>query len=184
MTNPAHVHQAIISADAPPRPACDGSGPSVARAADVTCPACLALAAGRKARTELHDSHAIPSQDEPKPADVIVLPVDDPVLIDKDGDRWKVVASNADSDVTMTIARVIRDYGPVTVAGVEQPAKTHDLSVRKGDGDNLVITVENEKDDVRVYMPTGFAQDLGVVLDLLTPAQVRLLIGELTGGER
>ena len=65
MTNPVNVHQAIISADAPPRPACGEPGPSVARAADVTCPACLDLAAGHKNRTVVHDSHAIPADDEP-----------------------------------------------------------------------------------------------------------------------
>jgi len=105
MTNPAYVHQAIISADGPPRPACGDSGPSVARAADVTCPDCLALAADRKARTEVHDTHAIPADDEPaaepKPGPACprcgkMFLVEDELVLgeeytDAQDDIWKVV---------------------------------------------------------------------------------------------
>jgi len=62
------------------------------------------------------------------------------------------------------------------------PAKTHDLSVRRGDV-NVVITVEGEDDAHQVYLSAGVAKDLGRALDLLTPAQIALLIGELTGDE-
>jgi hypothetical protein len=44
------THQALIPLDGPPRPACDGSGRSVTRAADVTCPDCKGLAEERSAR--------------------------------------------------------------------------------------------------------------------------------------
>jgi len=87
-------------------------------------------------------------------------------------------------DLYLTPPQAITFATHIALVADAAPAKTHDLTVRKGDGDNLVIVVENEKDDVRVYMPTGFAQDLGVVLDLLTTTQVQLLIGELTGGEK
>lgn len=214
MTNPAYTHQAIISADTPPRPACNGTGRSVACAADVTCPDCLSLAAERSARVaepdefaaadeadaieasraeedradveaqadaELHDAHAIPAGDEPDhlaafralnpkpgqvfldhsdrplavvedhngwylttldglnqfkpsavgtfgpmtraqivPADAIVLPDhDDPVLIDNDGDRWLLMGRETVDGLLLPIERIVRDYGPVTVADAE-----------------------------------------------------------------
>jgi hypothetical protein len=207
MTNP-YVHQAIISADAPPRPACGGSGRSVARAADVTCPACLALAADRKARTEVHDTHAIPAGDELQPGDWVDVSLrhamvervthDDGEVILTFGHEAMsdVVAVVLNDDITATVrteAEVLADHAKrcpscshcgKTFHVEDTPAKTHDLSVRKGDDDNLVITVENEKDDIRVYIPTGFALDLGRALAHLTPAQIALLIGELKGGEK
>lgn len=203
---------------------CGGVGSEAFLPFSVTCPACQEL----NGRPVVNDAHAIPEGDEPKPADVIVLPVDDPVLIDKDGDRWQVVARNAESDVTMTIARVRRDYGPLRavepladwgrellaakagpVVAVEwpeptmpakpcpscshcgktfhvdaEPTKTHDLSVRRRISGDVVIEAESEPYCHRVYLPAGVALDLGRVLALFTPAQVQLLIGELTGGEK
>jgi len=62
------------------------------------------------------------------------------------------------------------------------PAKTHDLSVRREFG-NVVVRAEGEEGNRLVYLQEGVAQDLGRVLDALTPAQIALLISELTGGE-
>lgn len=52
------THQVLIPLDGPPRPACDGSGRSVARTGEVTCPECLRLAAERSARTAEPDEFA------------------------------------------------------------------------------------------------------------------------------
>ncbi len=65
----------------------------------------------------------------------------------------------------------------------DEPAKTHDLSVRKLHG-GTIIAADSEAEGYDAYLPPGVAQDLGRVLAVLTPAQVRLLIGELTGGEK
>lgn len=62
------------------------------------------------------------------------------------------------------------------------PAKTHDLWVRKQLFGTLVAA-ESETDDRRVFILAGSTLDLGRVLDALTPAQVRLLVDDLTGDE-
>ncbi len=131
----------------------------------------------------VHDSHAIPADDEPVPVDALVLPWQNPILIDKDGDHWQVVAWHADGDLTMPISRVRRDYGPLTVAGIEQPepAKTHDLAIDRSSG-NVVVAAATETDGRVVYLPAGVALDLGRVLAVLTPAQRQLLVDDLTGG--
>lgn len=54
----AVTHKALVPLDGPPRPACGGSGRSVARADEVTCPDCLRLAAERLARTAEPDEFA------------------------------------------------------------------------------------------------------------------------------
>lgn len=149
----------------------------------------------------VHDTHAIPAGDEPAPADTLVLPWQNPILIDKDGDRWRVVAYQADSDLTIPISVVRRDYGPLTVAGAEQakrcpscqhcgqtfhiePAKTHDLAIRRRIGGDVVIVVGDEADGHQVYLSAGTAQDLGRALAALAPAQRQLLIDDLVGGEK
>jgi hypothetical protein len=71
----------------------------------------------------------------------------------------------------------------VTVAGVEQPAKTHDLSIVRVHG-NVVIEAAAETDGRAVYLQDGVGQDLGRVLAALTPAQRQLLVDDLTGGEK
>lgn len=218
MTNPApaHTHQAIISADAPPRPACHSSGPSTARAADVTCPACLNIAAARKARTEadVHDTHAIPAADEVEPATAEEIKPGD-LFCDRDDDEWVAVSTGNETFLVNpvflhTTKQVIEESGPLVkylsddepISAVEQvkscpscphcgktfhvedaPAKTHDLSVFRNQG-KLVIAVEDETDDLRVYLPEGVDRDLGRALALLKPAQIALLIGELTSDER
>lgn len=52
------THKALVPLDGPPRPACGGSGRSVARAADVTCPDCLSLDTERLARVAESDEFA------------------------------------------------------------------------------------------------------------------------------
>lgn len=144
--------------------------------------------------TPISDSHAIPPNDEPGrdySAFMELEPMLAEVFVDGTGRRYFTVGLG---DELILIDRefvyndpdvVIYQVGPLTRAyPVAAPAKTHDLSVRKSDGDNLVITVENEKDDIRVYIPTGFAKDLGLALAHLTSGQIALLIGELAGGER
>lgn len=70
------------------------------------------------------------------------------------------------------------------LAKVAGPAKTHDLTVR-ADWTNpglVLIAVEDETDDYRLYLPTDKAKQLGRILGFLTPAQVAILAAELTGG--
>lgn len=68
---PDVTHLALVSPDSAPRPQCDGTGRSVMRIDEVTCPACLQLVADRtgcaiaQAEAEIHDAHAIPAGDEP-----------------------------------------------------------------------------------------------------------------------
>lgn len=55
----------------------------------------------------------------------IVLPEHDPVLIDRDGDRWQVMAWHADNDVTLPISKVRRRYGPITLAEQQDGGQPH-----------------------------------------------------------
>ncbi len=176
---PVVVHQAAVP-DAGVV-TCGDAGSETFLRDDVTCPACLEL----NGRPAVHDTHAIPAGDESVPVDMLVLPWQNPILIDKDGDHWQVVAWHADGDLTMPLSRVRRDYGPLNAIWAEQPepAKTHDLSIRRPFG-GTSIAVEGEEDNHSVYLAAGVGLDLGRVLAVLTPAQIALLVDDLIGGAK
>jgi hypothetical protein len=129
MTNPAYTHQAIISADAPPHSACGGSGRSVARPADVTCPDCLSLDAERSTRVaeaEVHDTPAIPAEDEPdhlaafralnpKPGQVFLDHSDRPLAVVEDHNGWYLTTLDG---LNQFKPSAVGTFGPMTRARV------------------------------------------------------------------
>ncbi len=193
MTTPTddYVHQALVSDGAPPRPWCGGVGRSVMRKAEVTCPDCLQLDADRKARTEVHDTPP-----EIKPGDE---------FIDDELDKWTAIRQGEDmalrfgegpDEIILSPGEAERAYGPMTKVehpsgaaaalarlgdAYAEPAKTHDLSVRREHG-NVIVTAEAATGNCQVYLQDGVALDLGRVLAALTLIQREVLIDDLMGG--
>ncbi len=207
------IHLVFIPVDGP-RPQCDGSGPCTMRIDEVTCPDCLQMYAARDLRMDtepvVHDAHAIPAGDEPKPA--TVLKPGEIYSINGDPDDLMLVLSIGDSlrflpfreDETYLLGDIEGTDGPLTrvfpppAAGAKscpscsrcgetfhvESAKTHDLTVRPDATSAIrtLIAVENEADDYRLYLLTDAAKMLGRMLTILTPAQVAILAAALTDG--
>ncbi len=208
MTTPTddYVHLALVG-ERPPRSQCDGPfGPDDAltmRIADVTCPACLQLDADRKARAEVHDTHAIPATDEHVPTgDQKYLPGDwvdltlrnarvfgvgatdeHSVLMVGHDTMPEVVSIALTDDVIVTVLVRTRAEAPGPSELDIEPAKTYDLSVRREFG-NVIVRAEAGLGSRVVYLQDGVALDLGHALAVLTPAQIALLVDDLTGGEK
>jgi hypothetical protein len=142
----------------------------------------------------LHDAHAIPANDEREPAtEAEITPGD--LFRDRDGDEWVAVSAGHECFLVNPaqfygIKHVVETWGPLVkylsddepISTVE-PAKTHDLSVRREFG-NVVVTAEVEAGNRVVYLQDGVAQDLGRVLAALTPTQREVLIDDLAGGAK
>lgn len=123
----------------------------------------------------VHDTHAIPAGDEPEP--VSAAQFDEAIAI--------VMERPSDEPLSLSEVRQVRaalDAGRRLAGGHVEPAKTHDLWVRKQLFGTLVAA-ESETDDRRVFILAGSVLDLGRVLAVLTPAQRQLLVDDLTGGE-
>ncbi len=204
MTTPTadYVHLILFPVDGPPRPQCGGSGRSVMRVAEVTCPGCLQLPAVRSlqaAEPEVHDAHAIPATDEPEPATAEEINPGD-ICRDRDDDEWVAVSTGhqtflVDAVFLHGIKEATEKWGPLVkydfgeggpisdAAAALAPVKTHDLSIVRVHG-NVVIEAAAETDGRAVYLQDGAALDLGRVLDALTPTQRELLIDDLKGGAK
>lgn len=142
---------------------------------------------------EVHDTHAIPAQNKPKPAAAEINPGD--LFADADDDEWVAVSTGHETCLVnpaqlYATKQVVEKWGPLVkylsddepISTVE-PAKTHDLSIRRTRNGNVSIAVEGER-AAQVYLLDGVALDLGRVLEALAPAQLQLLVDDLTGGEK
>lgn len=153
------------------------------------------------ADAEVHDTHAIPADDEPAadqkylPGDWVDLTLrnarvfgvgatDEHSVLMVGHDAMPEIASIAlTDDVIVTVLVRTRAEVPSPSDLHVEPAKTHDLTIRREFG-NVVVRAEAATGNRVVYLQDGAARDLGRVLDALTPAQRQLLIGELKGGKK